>query len=421
MRGRARDAKLARVHRRVVEALAELERNGTLTAAQRERVAARLAGALAGPDRGSRLAGIVAAFGGLCLGVGVISLVAFHWEELGKPAKLALAAAVWLGLHAAGFWLAEPPVGGAAPRGPRGRYPRVGVALTLAGVLAYGAAIGVVAQVYHLTSEQPNALLLWWLASVPVLVWRRSRAVAVLVAVLFLVWAFAQAGTWLERAGSIDDLEGFAAFGALAFALAALLAALAARPGRAGALLAPLDSLAVLLGCAAAYAASFRFPWTEGEWVGKPPAFRAFAPAALAAGAALVVVALDARARGAWWAPDDARPPRRMAAVLLGACAAFALAAAFARPAVPLVANALLVGAALALAADGVARGGRRSIDLATALFGLLVVTRYFEYLWDRLEGAYAFLGTGVLLIGLGWALERRRRAWIARAAGRAA
>ena len=409
------------MRRRVTEALVELEREGALTSAQRALVAARVEAALAGPDRGSRLAGVVAAFGGLCLGVGVISLVAFHWEELGKPAKLALTAAVWLGLHAAGLWLAEPPAPGEATRGPRGRYPRVGVALTLAGVLAYGGAIGVVAQVYHLTSEQPNALLLWWLASVPVLVWSRSRAVAGTVAILFLVWAFAQAETWLERAGPIDDLVGFAAHGSLALALAALLAALAARPGRTGALLAPLDSLAVLLGCAAAYASSFRFPWTERGSVGAPPGFHAFAPAALAAVAALALVALDARAAGAWWTPAGARPPRRTAAALLGACAAFTLAAAFARPAVPLVANALLVGGALALAADGVARGSRRAIDLATALFGLLVVTRYFEYLWDRLEGAYAFLATGALLIGLGWALERRRRAWIARGAGRAA
>jgi uncharacterized membrane protein len=58
-----------------------------------------------------------------------------------------------------------------------------------------------------------------------------------------------------------------------------------------------------------------------------------------------------------------------------------------------------------------------QELNLSVALFALLVFTRYLEYLWDKLEGAYAFLATGALLLTLGWLLELRRRSLLRRMA----
>jgi uncharacterized membrane protein len=84
----------------------------------------------------------------------------------------------------------------------------------------------------------------------------------------------------------------------------------------------------------------------------------------------------------------------------------------------PIACNLLLLAALLALAWHGTRTRSAGLVNLALGFFALLIVTRYVEYLWDKLQGAYAFLGCGALLLTLGWFLERRRRSLMLRVRG---
>jgi uncharacterized membrane protein len=69
------------------------------------------------------------------------------------------------------------------------------------------------------------------------------------------------------------------------------------------------------------------------------------------------------------------------------------------------------------LIARGVERRMPFSINLGIAGFLLVVITRYFEYLADRMDNAVlGFIGAGLLLLIVGLWLERRRRALLDRA-----
>ena len=52
-------------------------------------------------------------------------------------------------------------------------------------------------------------------------------------------------------------------------------------------------------------------------------------------------------------------------------------------------------------------------VNTAFILFGVTVMTRYFEFGFGLLDQGLAFIVTGVLLLGIGFGLERLRRGMI--------
>jgi uncharacterized membrane protein len=121
------------MRREIEEVLAGLEAGGQISSAQRERIRAALAARLDAPrDHAGRVIAIVASFGALLFSAGLLYLVGYNWDALAKATKLALVFGLWAAIHAGGYALAEWP----------GGYPRLGRALTLAGMLCFGGALG---------------------------------------------------------------------------------------------------------------------------------------------------------------------------------------------------------------------------------------------------------------------------------------
>ncbi len=388
---------MARLRPRIDAALAELERDGTLSAQQRAAVADRLDRALR-EGRGLDFTAIVATFGALLVAAGLLYLIGYNWELLPKAAKLALVFGIWIALHGAGWALAEHP----------GTHPRVGRALTLLGVLAFGGAIGLVAQIYHLSSHYPNAILVWWALSVPVVLVTRSRAILVAVMTLGVVWAAWCTGVWLDDLRGDDERHWLAGLTLVGVALAATFQALAALAsgGAYEQLERVLRAPVLVFASVAPFVLAFHEPWwdhREGHELGP-----VFVPVAVAAGGAAVASTLATWRRGAAAARDGW--------ILLATGALLTACVAFAPRALPVAANVVLFGGALALVAIGVREGRPRLATWGIFLFASGVVARYFEYLWDKLEGAYAFLATGALLLAAAYVFENRRRALAARA-----
>lgn len=382
---------------RLSSTLDELVADGTLAPAQRAAVEERLAASLFPKvDSGARFVAVVAMLGGVLFAAGIISWIAFNWDALGKTAKLGGTFALLVAIHLAGFRLAD-------------RYPRTGVALTAAGVLSFGAALGVVAQVYHIHRSPSAGWLAWWLLGAPFVYVTRSARILDVVLALFVAWAFIAGYELLDRLDVTRETTVVTAFALQAAGLGALFRA--------------LEHLAVARGLerysgsfrrfaapaflAGVYALSFAFSSSRevSLWALVPGG-------ALAAGALVAAAAAGAGARRREAFADSA-------AMALG-WAAIAATVCLLRDATFVAANIVLFTAIVALVRRGARVGRTADVNVAIAAFLITVMSRYFEYLHDRMEATVLFLGSGVVLLGLGFYLERRRRGWVRAAQAKA-
>ena len=116
--------------------------------------------------------------GAIVIGLGVILLFAYNWDQIPKSGKLMLVFAAVIGAHASGIRLL----------GRDGWQPKLGEALVALGTMFYGAGIWLVAQIYHIDEHYPNGFLFWALGALA-LAWAiRSTANGLLAVVLLTIW-----------------------------------------------------------------------------------------------------------------------------------------------------------------------------------------------------------------------------------------
>jgi uncharacterized membrane protein len=364
-------------------------------------------------DAAGRIAKLVAWLGGLLVGAGLVALIGLNWDALGKWTKLALVFGALIGLHAAGWRLQVAKDGGP------GRSPGVGLALTGAALLGFGGAIALVAQIYHLESHWPNALLAWWLLDLPFVLIFGSRWLLLIVVGLFTTWGFASVEVWTHDHQLWNDEL---AWGYAWIALPAFVAAAGAlaRGGR-------FDPFAPLLGLLARLGAfGGLFFLSFHDWAhdrsALPDATRLhhfgllLAPAAVFVAGALVLLAVAALVRRGG-RDERARIDEPLDVVAIVVALLLVAVGDLYLPSIAfLVANALLLAAVLGLIVRGV-RGGRvGDVNLALVAFFVTAIARYFEFFAKGFDAAFSFLGAGVLLLGLGYFIERLRRKFVAQA-----
>ncbi len=370
-------------------------------------------------DAAAKIAKLVAWLGGLLVGAGVITLIGLNWDALGKWTKLALVFGALIGLHAAGWRLQVGRDGGP------GRAPGLGLALTAAAMLAFGGAIALVAQIYHLDSHWPNALLAWWLLDLPFALIFGSRWLLVIVAGLFTAWGLECVDVWTHdhALGSAELAWGYALVGLPAFVAAA---GALARGGKDDPYAPVLGLLARLGAFGGLFFLSFH-EWVHdrvggfgGSRLLAPERVHRFelllAPAAAFAAGALLLLAVAAFVRRGWRSDRGFLLEPLDAAAMVASAALVALCDLLLPEAAFLAANALLLLAVLGLIVRGV-RGGRvGDVNLALVAFFVTAIARYFEFFAKGFDAAFSFLGAGVLLLGLGYFIERLRRKFVAQA-----
>jgi uncharacterized membrane protein len=124
--------------------------------------------------------------GALMFGIGVLLLIGYNWTRIpinGKVAMLLGSVALAFGASAAGF---------------AKRRPVVGETLAAIGVLLFGNAIWLIAQVLHIRGNFADGFLWWAVGALASAALVRSRAIGVGAAVLVGVWVLA-AGHTVER------------------------------------------------------------------------------------------------------------------------------------------------------------------------------------------------------------------------------
>jgi uncharacterized membrane protein len=126
---------------------------------------------------GSSMATALAVLGAVLLGCAAMSFVAANWDGMSKLARLALLiSALWASY------------GGAAVLFRRG-LDGFAHAAVLLGIAVYGAAIMLIAQMYHMDGNPPDAVLWWALGALAAGWLLRSNPALAAALVLFCTWS----------------------------------------------------------------------------------------------------------------------------------------------------------------------------------------------------------------------------------------
>ena len=129
-------------------------------------------------EDGNKFLAIISIIGAALVICGIVLLISANWNEIPRGAKIGGGLLLMLGAHAGGWWLREV----------RRKYPKTGEALHLIGSGLFLGNIALIGQIYHISTREPNAFLLWWLgiAALPWLL--RSKAQHLLLLFAFGIW-----------------------------------------------------------------------------------------------------------------------------------------------------------------------------------------------------------------------------------------
>ena len=123
------------------------------------------------------LAAVLFTLGGLLLGGGVITFVAANWEEIPTFAKVVMLFATLLAFHLTGYWLWFHK-----------GLTRIGHALIFTGCLVFGANIGLMAQIFHVSGKWYGAFLAWSVGSLIMAYAVRSWLIGILSLATATIW-----------------------------------------------------------------------------------------------------------------------------------------------------------------------------------------------------------------------------------------
>lgn len=371
-------------------------RDGLITVEQRTGVLARYPDS---PTEGSRYVAILALVGGALFIIGVSLVIKSNWEALGDWTKIVGLVTLLLGCQVAGWRCKIAP----------GHYPRVGDAFFMAGAVSFLLGIALVSQIFHLNSRPPNGVLLWWvgIAALPWLV--RAKGMQFVSVVGLTTWLFMELGaedSWIKLC-SLHSGDAFIVFAAAAFLIGTAWYGFGAalRPGERSDFAGLHETVGLVIASAGLYLVGFA--WSAHHWTRFSPQ-----PVNPVAAVMLGLLASAALAYG-WWRHRADVPGLRwgflagtlpVLGVLLG------LNLADGGWLIGGLACVALFVLNLGMVRVGAVSGRESWINLGIAGIALNILTRYFLLFGTLIEGGLFFIVSGILVLGLGYYLERERR-----------
>lgn len=366
---------------------------GVVTAEQAQHIEALHAEQDGGAAR--RFLGVLTMLGGVLCVVGLALIVKANWEHVHRWLKLANVVVLLSAAYGLGYWLKE---------GPR-QMGRTGEALLMAGCALFLLGIALVGQIYHLSGLAGDAVALWVAGIVAVPFLTRARGTFFVLLVAVYAWVGVSA---VEEGGRLNGLAGASGREdmGLLFALLCLSLVLywgAALWGARWRAFASMQRAWALIGVGlTVYAAGFY----HEQWVTRSAALLA-EPAAVGAGVAVLVCAIAARLDFTGW--------RRLSPWMLLAAvpAVIALGGFFGemtRVVCAWLSSVALVALGVFMARAGLQEGKPWMVNAGIGFIALTILTRYFDVFATMLDQGLMFLVSGVVVLGLGWVLERRRR-----------
>lgn len=124
-----------------------------------------------------RMISVIAAFGGILLGVGVLIWVGTNWEELSVVTKLFIICAGLVLAHIGAFFAQEH------------NHPAVGRALALVGSIIFSSGLFLVAQMFHTNANPSLLFLIAAIGVAPVFIVKRDVWQGLLLIILLALWS----------------------------------------------------------------------------------------------------------------------------------------------------------------------------------------------------------------------------------------
>jgi len=152
---------------------------GLVTAAQKEAILAGYTAPEEKPRRrvSSVLPAILIALAVVLIGVGLILFYAANWRKMLPAVKLTQVFGMLVATYGGSYYLLF-----------RRKIPLAGRGLLLLGMISFGAAIGLVAQIFHISAHPSNGVLLWLLGVLSLSIVMDERFGYYLAAILAMVW-----------------------------------------------------------------------------------------------------------------------------------------------------------------------------------------------------------------------------------------
>jgi uncharacterized membrane protein len=131
---------------------------------------------VASHTRSAELAPVLGILGAVLIGFGAMSFVAAHWSEIPRLIRLAMIIGGLFGCYGLAGYLFER------------RHAAFAHAAILGGVALFGAGIMLVAQMYHISGNPPDAVLTWALGALLAGIVLESNPALALAMLLMLLW-----------------------------------------------------------------------------------------------------------------------------------------------------------------------------------------------------------------------------------------
>jgi uncharacterized membrane protein len=351
--------------------------------------------------RFNRLIVVLSTLGAILIGAGLISFVAANWQGIPAIAKLALL----IGGQTATYWVAYQL------QFRRG-YPKIGVAIMFTGAAWFGANVFLVAQSYHLATDNPNLLIWWFLGILPLAYITRSKPITVMAVGIFTIGISWKAATWADNTDS-----PFMVMGSLLMVAAALYAIGMLHLGRvklrfhAG----PYLVVGALLAIGMTYFLTFDDILRESRSGGVQD-FQAMTSsyillAAVISGIAIAALAVAMRNTGNLAGTLASRYGESSVVVLVVGMGWLVASNPF-ETSTPYVItfNLLLIVLIFGSIVLGIVNKREALVNVGIVFFVIDLSTRYIELTVDMLDTSLAFIVGGLLLLGVGYGMERARR-----------
>lgn len=407
---------------------------GIVTEEAAQRLFARYELANLQKESSGRLAAVIFTLGGLLLGGGVLSFVAANWEAVPTLAKVVLLIVTLLAFHGAGYWLWHYK-----------GWSRLGHALVFTGSLVFGANIGLMAQIFHISGDWYNGFGAWALGSLVLAYAARSWITGLLALMSSTIWMLGVSHEHYQSWMMSLPLLLAAVFLPLAWQLGARVLYAATFVGATivycgltaesfkNILIAlvlanfvtwtigewhrvknlrpefgtPLAALGMLTLGVISYVGSFQEWWRSGLSDAPVPPLLVYWPVGFIALAGLVAFALLRQT-------DNSSPVRRvlvlgvtLASGLLVTCALVGIAQRGSAGWLTLGVNVAALLLATVAIAVGVLDERRMAFWVGTVFVVLLIISRFLEYETSLLVKSAAFMLCGLVMITAGVAYEK--------------
>ncbi|MDD5688444.1 MAG: DUF2157 domain-containing protein [Elusimicrobia bacterium] len=372
-------------------------REGLISEEQRTKIIIHYDSTPQVPIQRQRLTTIIATLGSLLIGIGIILFFASNWDKISPFHKMILLLIALLGSYLVGYRLSIKD------------YPNISLAFYFLGSIIYGSNIFLVAQTYNIQSHWPNGILWWGIGVLPLALILSSRAITTLTLLVFSFWL----GSELCFGINISDDKGIFLYG-IAYGLWGCglmgIGYLFERISQFEKISRVFQKIGLFLIFAGLYPFSFRSKYAKVqsgllmETFDRNPFFLKLS---------IILTIISIFSVISVYLKKTGKKEISLSIWLLISVTLIWLVGFLLPPLTILTAilsNIILFIGIISIIFIGYLNRHAFCVNIGLLFFAALVIGRYFDFAWEYMERSAAFTVGGLLLLLMGFALERSRR-----------